>query len=46
MKGKSNGLRKKVRDLNPRAFFVPCATHNLNLAVNDAANVSDETKKK
>jgi len=42
MKGKHNGLQKHILDLNPRAFFVPCAAHSLNLVVNDAAKSSFE----
>jgi len=42
MKGRNNGLQKKVLDLNPRAFYVPCAAHSLNLVVNDAAKASLE----
>lgn len=37
MKGKKIGLQKKILDINPRAFYVPCAAHSLNLVVNDAA---------
>ncbi len=36
MKGKENGVQKKILNLNPRAFFVPCSAHSLNLVVNDA----------
>lgn len=43
MKGKHNGLQKRLLDVNSRAFFVPCAAHSLNLVVNDAANISHET---
>lgn len=42
MKGKHNGLQKRILDINPRAFFVPCAAHSLNLVVNDAAKSSLE----
>lgn len=42
MKGKHIGLQKKILDINPRAFFVPCAAHSLNLVVNDAAKSSLE----
>nr|XP_006011780.1 PREDICTED: zinc finger MYM-type protein 1-like [Latimeria chalumnae] len=38
MKGKHSGVQKRIRDLNPRAFFLPCSSHSLNLVVNDAAN--------
>ncbi|XP_053561928.1 zinc finger MYM-type protein 1-like [Bombina bombina] len=37
MKGKQNGAQKRILDLNPLAFFVPCNAHSLNLVVNDAA---------
>lgn len=37
MKGKKVGVQKRILDLNPRAFFVPCGSHSLNLVVNDAA---------
>lgn len=37
MRGRHNGLQKRILDLNPRAFFVPCCNHSLNLVVNDAA---------
>lgn len=42
MKGKHIGLQKRILDMNPRAFFVPCAAHSLNLVVNDAAKSSLE----
>ncbi|XP_076037155.1 zinc finger MYM-type protein 1-like [Oratosquilla oratoria] len=36
MQGKHNGVQQIVLDMNPRAFFVPCSAHSLNLVVNDA----------
>ncbi|XP_076059600.1 zinc finger MYM-type protein 1-like [Oratosquilla oratoria] len=33
MKGKHNGAQQRVLDMNPRAFFVPCSAHSLNLVV-------------
>lgn len=42
MKGKKSGVQKRILDLNPRAFFVPCGAHSLNLVVNDAALCSKE----
>ncbi|GFV05547.1 uncharacterized protein TNCV_227581 [Trichonephila clavipes] len=33
MKGKN---QKRILDINPRVFHVPCASHSLNLVVNDA----------
>lgn len=37
MKGKNVGVQKRILDINPRAFFMPCTAHSLNLVVNDAA---------
>lgn len=37
MKGKNAGLQRRILDENPRAFYVPCSSHSLNLVVNDAA---------
>lgn len=37
MKGKHVGVQKRIIDINPRAFFVPCSAHSVNLVVNDAA---------
>ncbi|XP_016850373.2 uncharacterized protein LOC100552400 [Anolis carolinensis] len=37
MKGKHVGVQRRILDLNPRAFYVPCGNHSLNLVVNDAA---------
>lgn len=37
MKGKHVGVQKRILDLNPRAFYVPCGNHSLNLVINDAA---------
>ncbi|XP_047142378.2 zinc finger MYM-type protein 1-like [Hydra vulgaris] len=31
MRGKYNGVQARIRQLNPRAFFVPCSAHSLNL---------------
>lgn len=42
MRGKHIGLQKRILNVNPRAMFVPCAAHSLNLVVNDAANTSGE----
>lgn len=43
MRDKHNGLQKRILEINPRAFFVPCAARALNLVVNDAANVNFQT---
>jgi len=37
MAGKNLGVQKRILDLNPRAFFVPCAAHKLNLVLLDVA---------
>ena len=37
MKGKNIGGQKRIKNLNPQAFYVPCGAHSLNLVVNDAA---------
>ncbi|XP_013779993.1 zinc finger MYM-type protein 1-like [Limulus polyphemus] len=37
MKGKYNGVQKRIMDTNPQALFVPWYSHSLNLVVNDAA---------
>lgn len=43
MRGKHNGLQKKILEINNRAFYVPCSAHSLNLVVNDAANITHDT---
>ena len=40
IKGIHSGVQKRIRDINPRAFFVPCSAHSLNLIVCDAAKSS------
>nr|XP_047135365.1 uncharacterized protein LOC100212059 [Hydra vulgaris] len=40
IKGKENGVQRKILDINPRAFFIPCSAHSLNLDVNDACKCS------
>ncbi len=37
---KRRGVQKRILDLNPRAFFVPCQSHRLNLVANDIAKES------
>lgn len=36
MSGHKKGLQAKIRDIEPRALFVHCNAHNLNLVVQDA----------
>ncbi|XP_057506546.1 uncharacterized protein LOC130789754 [Actinidia eriantha] len=37
MKGKHQGVQKRLLDVNPRAFYIPCGCHSLNLALCDMA---------
>ncbi|XP_044857968.1 uncharacterized protein LOC123361855 [Mauremys mutica] len=37
MKGRNSGIQARIPALNPKAFFVPCGCHSLNLVVSDAA---------
>lgn len=38
MRGRHSGVQSRILNLNPRAFFVPCSAHTLNLVVNDSAS--------
>lgn len=38
MKGDHLEMKAKIKNINPRAFFIPCGSHSLNLVVNDMAN--------
>ncbi|KAI3681585.1 hypothetical protein L6452_36385 [Arctium lappa] len=38
MKGKHQGVQKRLLDINPRAFYMPCGCHSLNLVLCDMAN--------
>lgn len=40
MKGKKAGVQARMRELNPKAFYVPCASHSLNLVIVDGAKSS------
>ncbi|XP_025198869.1 zinc finger MYM-type protein 1-like [Melanaphis sacchari] len=40
MKGQKKGVQARVLSMNPRATFVPCNCHSLNLVVSDAASCS------
>ena len=33
MKGKKAGVQNRIKLLNPRATFIPCAAHSLNLVI-------------
>ncbi|KAJ9546730.1 hypothetical protein OSB04_019273 [Centaurea solstitialis] len=45
MKGKHKGVQKKLSDINPRAFYTPCASHSLNLTLSDMANSCEKNVK-
>ncbi|CAH0552959.1 unnamed protein product [Brassicogethes aeneus] len=45
MSGAYNGVRKQIKDIQPNAEYVHCASHNLNLVVNDAVRGSIEIQK-
>lgn len=45
MKGINIGMQTRIRAIVPRAFFVPSASHFLNLVVNDAVRSNLETVK-
>ncbi|XP_031334591.1 zinc finger MYM-type protein 1-like [Photinus pyralis] len=40
MAGIRNGVQSKIREINPKATFIPCSNHSLNLAGVHAASVS------
>lgn len=40
MKGKHVGVQARIREIEPRAFYVPCSSHSLNLVINDGAQCS------
>ncbi|XP_070409722.1 zinc finger MYM-type protein 1-like [Nothobranchius furzeri] len=40
MRGKNKGVQARLLQENPRALFMPCVAHTLNLVVADAANDS------
>lgn len=37
MKGKNQGVQKRLLEINPRALYMPCACHSLNLMLCDMA---------
>jgi hypothetical protein len=37
MKGKNKGVQARIMKENPRAFYMPCGCHSLNLVVGDSA---------
>ncbi|CAI6367503.1 unnamed protein product [Macrosiphum euphorbiae] len=40
MTGRYQGVQTRILNINPQAFFTPCAAHNLNLVLCDAAKNS------
>ena len=38
MKGKHQGVQKRLLEINPRALYMPCACHSLNLTLCDMAH--------
>ena len=44
MSGMYSGFQKKIQDVAPHAFYVHCASHNLNLVLKDAMEGVTETR--
>ncbi|KAL9299156.1 putative ribonuclease H-like superfamily [Arabidopsis thaliana] len=44
MKGCKQGVQKRLLDINPKAFYTPCACHSLNLVLCDIGNSSIKVK--
>ncbi|VAH73492.1 unnamed protein product [Triticum turgidum subsp. durum] len=42
MKGKHQGVQSRLLETNPRALFMPCACHSLNLTLSDMAKSCDK----
>lgn len=40
MRGRNAGVQKRLLEINPKAFFVPCGCHSLNLLLGDIAKSS------
>lgn len=40
MKGVHSGVQARILEINPMAFYMPCASHSLNLLICDAAKCS------
>ena len=38
MKGKNQGLQKRLLEINPRTFYTPCGCHSLNFVLCDMTN--------
>ena len=44
MSGKYSGLHKKIKDVAPHAYYMYCASHNLNLVLKEAMEAVTETR--
>ncbi|KAJ6826797.1 zinc finger MYM-type protein 1-like [Iris pallida] len=44
MKEKNQGVQKRLLDINPRAFYMPCCCHSLNLVLCDMASSCVKSK--
>lgn len=42
MKGKHCGMQARIKVLEPRASFVPCSSHSMNLVILDAVQCSSD----
>ena len=38
MKENKQGVQRRLLDINPKAFYIPCGNHNINLVLCDMAN--------
>jgi hypothetical protein len=38
MKGNKQGVQRRLLDINPKTFYTPCGSHNINLVLCDMAN--------
>ena len=45
MSGKYSGLHKKIQNVAPHAYYVHCASNNLNVVLKDAMKAVIETRK-
>ena len=44
MAARFKGVQNRITELNARALFVPCASHKLNLTLNDTAKLIDNKR--
>jgi hypothetical protein len=43
MKGNKQDVQRRLLDINPKAFYTPCGSHNINLVLCDMANSCTKT---